>query len=87
MFSIVIAHNLDIQKKCSSGCIFYICNNHDKNLAFTPKSLFLIIYSTICVIFKHLFTFFRFSLEKCLTPYLIQPNIRPPLKRPYRLEA
>lgn len=54
---------------------------------FKLKSLFLIIYSSICFIFKHLPSFFRFSIEKCLTPYLIRPNIRPPLKRPYRLEA
>ena len=46
-----------------------------------------VIYSTMRFIFKHSFIFFNFSLEKCLTPHLIHPNIRPPLKRPYRLEA
>ena len=61
--------------------------NHHLNRILSLKSLFLIIYSTMRFIFKHSFIFFNFSLEKCLTPHLIHPNIRPPLKRPYRLEA
>ena len=38
-------------------------------------------------IFRHLSIFFSHAIEKHLTHYSFQPNIRPPLKRPYRLEA
>ena len=37
--------------------------------------------------FIQLNIFFRIIAEKRLTPPLIRPIIRPPLKRPYRLEA
>ena len=37
--------------------------------------------------FIQLIIFFRIIAEKRLTPPFIRPIIRPPLKRPYRLEA
>ena len=37
--------------------------------------------------FIQLNIFFRIIAEKRLTPPFIRPIIRPPLKRPYRLEA
>ena len=37
--------------------------------------------------FIQLNIFFRIIAEKRLTPPRIRPIIRPPLKRPYRLEA
>ena len=37
--------------------------------------------------FIQLNIFFRIIAETRLTPPLIRPIIRPPLKRPYRLEA
>ncbi len=45
------------------------------------------IFSTIRVIFNRLTVFFNIYSEKYLTLLLNRPNIRPPLKRPYRLEA
>ncbi len=45
------------------------------------------IFSTIWVIFKRLIAFFNIYSENYLTLLLNRPNIRPPLKRPYRLEA
>ena len=43
--------------------------------------------SISCFNFKHPHVFFSFIAEKRLTLPAIHPNIRPPLKRPYRLEA
>lgn len=43
--------------------------------------------SHICFIFIHLTLFSKIILEKSLTAFHIHPIIRPPLKRPYRLEA
>lgn len=45
------------------------------------------IFSTIRVFFNRLTLFFNISSENYLTLLLNRPNIRPPLKRPYRLEA
>lgn len=41
----------------------------------------------ICFIFMQTFPKSVFFAEKRLTPSHFRPNIRPPLKRPYRLEA
>lgn len=40
-----------------------------------------------CFVFIHINQVFAFIAEKGLTHPCIHPNIRPPLKRPYRLEA